>query len=115
MSEGTRDICAACGKPIKYKAGARRRKYCDDRCRQKGHRQRVRFSEDPTLVAEAIAERKVRWVAHNYPEEMIEQLMIIWSDYGGAALMRVESVLALHQSWAIQLAAEMWAKRDKPL
>jgi hypothetical protein len=113
MSEGTRDSCAACGKFIKYKAGQRRRKYCDDRCRQKAHRRRIQTSEHPDEIIKIIAERKSMWIASKYPEEMIEELMTLWSDYGGVALMRVERILALHQSWAIQLAAEMWTKRDK--
>src|SRR5947209_17379132 len=41
-SEQTTTECLACGSPIIQIAGRghRKRLYCDDRCRQKGHRQR---------------------------------------------------------------------------
>jgi len=103
------DRCRACGKRIKYKAGARRRLYCDERCRQKAYRARQR----PAHTERRIAERMARWRRKGYPDSLIEQLMALGNVYGDQAADAVESILMVHELVVIQQVRERDAKRNE--
>jgi hypothetical protein len=49
-AEQTTTSCLACGRSLtqKHGRGHRKRLYCDDRCRQRGHRQRTQLQEQET-------------------------------------------------------------------
>jgi hypothetical protein len=56
-AEQTTTICLACGRSItqKHGRGHRQRLYCDDRCRQRAHRQRTQPQEQDATFAARIA------------------------------------------------------------
>ncbi len=60
-AEQTTTTCLACGRPIAQKSGRghRQRLYCDDRCRQRGHRQRTQPQEQGEALQDRIAALEV--------------------------------------------------------
>jgi hypothetical protein len=44
-------VCLACGRPIEQKRGHRKRLYCDDTCRQRGHRHREQETSEARITA----------------------------------------------------------------
>ena len=89
--------CYYCGKNIKALKRNRVRRYCSDRCKQAAYRARNRHKEDSTLVDKEIEERLAYWHQQNLPDIIIEQLMKLWYEYGGSAMVTAEEMMRYYQ------------------
>jgi hypothetical protein len=90
------DRCRTCGKRIKYKAGARRRIYCGDSCKQTHYRLRKKLGSEPIPLAES----RASWEKRGYPEPMIEALLALCQKQTDPVfLYDLETALMWHKHW----------------
>lgn len=99
----TRDRCHHCGRLIKYAKNQRRRKYCNDACKQKAYRRHKKFGPD----AIPIGQYRAGWEEHGYNELLIEALVALLEDHPSKTFPSdLEHVLALHEAWIKRYSGE---------
>jgi hypothetical protein len=112
MNEG--DRCLNCFKRIKYKQGARPRQYCDDACRQAAYRRRQRNEQLTNATEHEIAALRRSWASAGYPDDLVEQLVVFYHDYGEKGYLRIQPILLLMHDWAVRRTTELIVNRNEP-